>query len=92
MNHKRLLNALAKVRATVTNEIRWTNEPHTKTMVRFRASKGEEVLCWYAQPHWKTGELEAVSVHSPSPHTDIMTDCFCDTFYHTIKSAAGSMG
>jgi hypothetical protein len=86
MNHKRLLNALAKVGATVTNE------PHTKTMVRYRATKGSEVLVWYAQPKWnKPEELEAVSVHSPSPHTDIMTDCFCDTFYHTIRAAAGSL-
>ena len=87
MNHKRLLTALTKVGATVTNE------PHGKSMVRFRATKGEEVLCWYAQKKWdKPEELEAVSVHSPSPHTDIMTDCFCDTFYHTIKGAAESLG
>jgi hypothetical protein len=86
MNHKRLLNALAKAGATVTHE------PHTKTMVRYRATKGNEVLLWYAQKKWDNpDELEAVSVHSPSPHTDIMTDCFCDTFYHTIKSAVGSL-
>jgi hypothetical protein len=86
MNHKRLLNALAKAGATVTHE------PHTKTMVRYRATKGNEVLLWYAQKKWDNpDELEAVSVHSPSPHTDIMTDCFCDTFYHTIKSAIGSL-
>lgn len=86
MNHKRLLNALAKVGATVTSE------PHGKTMVRYRATKGDRVLAWYAQPKWnKPEELEAVSVHYPSPHTDIMTDCFCDTFYHTIKGAVESL-
>ena len=87
MNHQRLLNALHKVGATVTNE------PNGKSMTRFRATKGSEVLLWYAQKKWdKPEELEAVSVHSPSPHTDIMTDCFCDTFYHTIKGAAESLG
>lgn len=87
MNHKRLLSAIAKTGATVTSE------PHGKSMTRFRATKGQEVLCWYAQPKWnKPEELEAVSVHSPSPHTDIMTDCFCDTFHHTIRGAIASLG
>ena len=87
MNHQRLLNALHKVGATVTNE------PHGKSMTRFRAAKGDRVVVWYAQKKWdKPEELEAVSVHSPSPHTDIMTDCFCDTFYSTIKGAAESLG
>lgn len=86
MNHTRLLNALAKVGATVTNE------PNGKSMTRFRASKGSEVLCWYAQPHWKTGELEAVIVHAPHPDTDAMTDLFMDTFFHTIRAASASLG
>lgn len=86
MNHKRLLNALAKVGAAVSNQ------PHGK-IVRYRATKGDNVLVWYAQPMWNNPEeLEAVSVHAPSPHTDIMTDCFCDTFYSTIRSAAASLG
>ena len=88
MNHKRLLNALAKVGATITN-------PHADNGKEPRyfvaTGKNGDKLCWYVQAHWKTGDKEAVSVHSPSPHTDIMTDCFCDTFYHTIKGAAGSL-
>lgn len=83
MNHKRLLSAIAKTGASVTNET------HGKTMLRFRATKGDNVLLWYAQPKWnKPEELEAVSVHAPSPFTDIQTDCFCDTFFHTIKGCA----
>ena len=83
MNHKRLLNALAKVGATITSE------PHGKTMVRYRAAKGSNVLVWYAQPKWnKPEELEAVSVHAPHPDTDAMTDLFMDTFFHTIRGSA----
>lgn len=87
MNHKRLLNALAKVGATVTNE------PNGKSMTRFRATKGDRVVVWYAQKKWNNPEeLEAVSVHAPHPDTDAMTDLFMDTFYHTIKGAAESLG
>jgi len=88
MNHKRLLNALAKVGATVTNP---NANPNAKVM-RFRAvGKNGKVVCWYAQPHWQTGELEAVSVHTPDPQTDIMTDLFMDTYFRTIKSAAAEL-
>lgn len=86
MNHKRLINALTKAGATIINT------HHTQTMVHYRAVKGENVLVWYAQKKWdKPEELEAVSVHSPHPDTDAMTDLFMDTFYHTIKGAVGSM-
>ena len=88
MNLKRLLNALAKVGATVTNPY----DDKTKAPRYYKAvGKTGNVICWYVQPHWKTGEPEAVSVHSPSPHTDIMTDCFCDTYYDTIKGAAAAV-
>lgn len=83
MNLKRLLNALAKVGATVTTPHDNIGGPRYYKAV----GKTGEVICWYVQPHWKTGEPEATSVHSPSPHTDIMTDCFCDTYYNTIKGA-----
>ena len=83
MNHQRLLNALHKVGATVTNE------PHGKSMTRFRAAKGDRVVVWYAQKKWdKPEELEAVSVHAPHPDTDAMTDLFMDTFFHTIRGSA----
>ena len=89
MNHKRLINALTKAGATITN-------PHAdngKDPYYFVATgKNGEKVCWYVQKKWNDESvLEAVSVHSPSPHTDIMTDCFCDTFYHTIKGAAAAV-
>ncbi len=59
----------------------------------FRAvGKNGNVVVWYTQSKWdKPEELEAVSVHAPSPHTDIMTDCFCDYFFKSIKSAAADL-
>ena len=88
MNHKRLRNALAKVGATVTN-------PHAdngKEPRYFKAvGKNGKVVCWYVQAHWKTGELEAVSVHTPDPQTDIMTDLFMDYFHKSIKSCVAEL-
>ncbi len=89
MNHKRLLSALAKVGATITN-------PHADNGKEPRyfvaTGKNGNKVCWYVQKKWDDETvLEAVSVHTPSPHTDAMRDCFCDTFYHTIKAAAGSL-
>jgi hypothetical protein len=88
MNHKRLLNALAKVGATITN----TTPNSDAKVLRFRAvGKNGKMVCWYAQPHWQTGELEAVSVHTPDPQTDIMTDLFMDFHHKSIKSAAAEL-
>jgi hypothetical protein len=86
MNHKRLLNALTKVGATISN-------PNPNRANYFKAvGKNGNVAVWYAQPMWnKPEELEAVSVHAPSPHTDIMTDCFCDYFFKSIKSVAADL-
>jgi hypothetical protein len=94
MNHKRLITALEKVGATVTAT---TNGMGLAN--RFRAvGLNGRVLCWSIQNGWdkKTGSFdatnpEAVCVHWPSPDTDAMTDCFCDTFYKTIKAATRSL-
>ena len=86
MNHKRLLNALAKVGATVSN-------PNPSNPRRFKAvGKNGNVVVWYAQPVWnKPEELEASSVHSPHPDTDAMQDLFMDTFYDTIKAVKADL-
>jgi hypothetical protein len=83
MNHKRLLNALAKVGATISN-------PNSNRPSYFVAEgKNGNKVVWYAQPKWDNAEeLEAVSVHAPNPDTDAMTDLFMDTFFHTVKGAA----
>lgn len=76
MNHNRLLTALIKAGAEITEENR---EPAND---RFIARRGSAVVIWYKQ-----GDL-AQSVHTPSLQTDVMSDCFCDYFHRTIKSAA----
>lgn len=77
MQNKRLLNALAKAGATVT--------PFSWGHNGFQAIKGNNRIEWFVQ-----GE-RAVCVCTPSPLTDAMTDCFCDHFHHTIKSAVREM-
>jgi hypothetical protein len=86
MNHKRLLSALAKVGATVTDN----RASHNHLPNRFKAvGKNGNVVIWYTQPKWdKPEELEATSVHAPDPQTDIMTDLFLDTYFDTIKGVA----
>jgi len=41
--------------------------------------------------HWVMQDGAAICVRTKSPHTDIMTDCFCDRWHHTIKSAISSL-
>jgi triacylglycerol esterase/lipase EstA (alpha/beta hydrolase family) len=88
MNHKRLLNALAKVGATITN-------PHADNGKEPRyfvaTGKNGTSLCWYVQKKWDDTVLEAVSVHNPHPDTDAMTDLFLETFHHSIKSSVASL-
>ena len=81
MDHIRLTNALTKAGATITGE-----------GDRFRATKGTREIRWYTQEDWqKPGRMEAICVRWPSPQTDSSTDCFCDTYYDTIKGAVASL-
>lgn len=76
MKNKSLENAMRKAGATVTCE---DNRA-------YRAVKGSQLVMWYKQ------EDSAVCVHTPSRHTDIMTDCHCDRFHKTVKSAVQAIG
>jgi hypothetical protein len=76
MLHKRLVSACLKRGATITETRKGS----------FSATVGENLLTWHIQ------DDRAICVCTPSPHTDVMTDCFCDTFHHTIKAAADSLG
>lgn len=59
---------------------------------KWYARKGSNVVEWYTQEGYPVAEkLRAVCICSPSPHTDVMTDCFCDTFHHTIKAAVAAL-
>jgi hypothetical protein len=49
---------------------------------RFYLTKGDTTLEGYLNSENEVGYLTW-----RSPDTDAMTDCFCDSYYHTIKSA-----
>ncbi len=84
-DHIRLLAALTKAGATISN-------PDERRSDLFHAVKGGRVVIWYTQEGFPNKERRsAVCVHTPSPHTDVQTDCFCDRFHHTIKSAVAAL-
>ena len=79
--HTRLVNALKRAGADVSTDGR-----------KWRAVKGQNLVEWYTQEGFPNKEKEvAVCICTPSPSTDVMTDCFCDTFHHSIKSAVSSL-
>jgi hypothetical protein len=76
---KTLKNALLKTGATLTTE-----DDYHYTAV---SADGERKLEFY-----RNGGGDQVSVCViRSPHTDVMTDCFCDTFLRKIKEARNYM-
>lgn len=87
MLHKRLVSALEKIGATVED---WTHHSANK---QFRATLDGEQIDWYVSKNWnkKLGayddQLYVGYVTKRSPHTDSMTDCFCDCYRDTIKAA-----
>lgn len=84
IDHLRLVAALTKAGATVTA---MDHRPDA-----FIATKGARVVCWYTQEGYPNKDRPAATcVHWPSPHTDAQTDCFCDSYYHTIKAAVASL-
>jgi hypothetical protein len=81
MQHARLVKALTKVGATISN-------PNTNRPNYFVATKGEKRIVWYSQAQWDDASvLNAVCVCEPHPDTDAMTDLFLDYFPRTIRAA-----
>lgn len=102
MTHKRLVNAMIKAGMIVTNFKRWDGD--TKPSNRWLATnpKNNECVEWSTQDgfvpakdgveaHWDANNQITTHVTWRSPHTDAMTDCFCDSYYHTIKSAVAAL-
>lgn len=89
MLHNRLVSALKKIGAEVTDITRGDN-PHYR---HFTASLGRETIDWHTQENFndKKGEFDGrlyVSfVTKSSPDTDVMTDYFADSHEETIKGA-----
>ena len=85
MDHLRLITALRK--SGITN----ITEPGNDPCGRFIAQNAAGVpLIWWTQ-EGRDGRLTAQCVHWPSPYTDTQTDCFCDRYFRTIKSAVLSL-
>jgi hypothetical protein len=92
MTHKRLVSAFLKAGCKVEEQPRRGNPSFIATN-----PKNGDMVEWHTQPAFvyvKGGESYydeknpiTTYVVARSPHTDAMTDCFCDTFYHTIKEA-----
>jgi len=71
MKHETLIKRIEKIGIKVEN--------HDDR--RFVARGKTNNVSWYKQ-----GD-RAVCVSTASPYTDSSTDCFCDIFHRTIKSA-----
>jgi NACalpha-BTF3-like transcription factor len=71
MLHTRLEKAMKKAGAEI------------KEVTEFQraAVKGKNEI------HWRIQGGTAICVRMPNPMTDIMTDCFCDTYFDSIKGA-----
>ena len=81
MQHARLIKALTKVGATISN-------PNPNRPNYFVATNGDKHIVWYSQTQWDDDSiLNAVNVHEPHPDTDAMTDLFLDYHPRTIRAA-----
>lgn len=73
MQTKTLISRLTKAGASIESD------PNHSS--RYVATSAYGTVIWFDQ------DGSAIAVHTPSRHTDAMTDCFCDRFHHTVKSA-----
>lgn len=96
MLHKRLVSALTKIGATITEVTdRGRPDPFYKNFV---ATLNDKRIDWYTSKNFNTkiddydDQLYVDYVTMRSPYTDVMTDCFCDTYEGTIKGAVELLG
>jgi len=75
MQLKRVLNAFKKNNIEVK---------HQEGSTRYYATKNNNTLVFYENGK-DSGEVYHFTWQSPM--TDASTDCFCDSYFHTIKSA-----
>jgi hypothetical protein len=97
MLHSRLVSALKKAGASVRELDRGFShkvDPETvKYDKHFEASLDGERIDWYTSENFNEklgrndGRLFVGFVTKRSPHTDTMTDCFCDSYRDTIKAS-----
>jgi hypothetical protein len=94
ITHKRLVSAFKKAGCEVINVPRFGSEGKVSNRWMAKNVKDGRSVEWHVQAGfdavtktWDESNLITTYVVKRSPHTDIMTDCFCDTFYHTIRES-----
>jgi hypothetical protein len=98
ITHKRLVRAFIKAGCTVINMPRFGSEGKVSNRWMAKNVKDGRSVEWHVQAGFvpaKDGKesyfdetnLITTYVVERSPHTDIMTDCFCDSFHRTIRAA-----
>lgn len=101
MTHKRLTNAFLKAGYVVTQRESWDGKPRSNDWMATNPVNKQHVE-WTTQDgfvpakdgkeaHWDKDNQITTYVVKASPHTDIQTDYFCDSFYHTIKAAVKAL-
>ena len=91
MLHNRLVSALEKIGATITENTDRTRPD--RFYKNFVAELDGKRIDWYTSRNFNTkigdydDKLYVGHVTWRSPHTDSMTDCFCDSYRDTIKGA-----
>ncbi len=95
MLHTRLVNALKKAGATVTDISSPNNDSEFHR--HFEAEYEGKKIDWHTSENWNErlgdydGKIGVDTVWERSPHTDIMTDLFMDSYYKTIKGAVWAL-
>ena len=102
MTHKRLVNAFLKAGMKVENVPNWHDKDKPSHSWMATNPKTGKCVVWHTQAafvpakdgveaHWD--ESNQITTHTTwrSPQTDLMTDCFCDSFYRTIKSSVDAL-
>ena len=95
ITHKRLISAFKKAGFTVENLPRFSRGDEKSNSWMVKNAKGKS-LEWHTQAGFVPAKDGVPAHHDESnpittylvkrsPHTDIMTDLFCDSFFHTIK-------
>lgn len=102
ITHKRLTNALVKIGCVVKNAEKFRNDGKPSQTWVATNPKNNKCVEWYVQPafvpakdgaehYYDENNLVTTFVVMRSPHTDIMTDYFADSFFHSIKSVVEVM-
>lgn len=96
ITHKRLVNAFIKAGMVVSNypnsTRRWiATNPKTHKCVEWSTQDGFVPAKDGKEAHWDANCQITTHVTWRSPQTDAMSDCFCDSYYSTIRSAVAAI-